>query len=142
MAFIDWSSKMSVGIEEIDIQHKKLIQIINEIHEMLKTNSFEEKLDSVFNKLIMYTIYHFRTEEAYMEMVNYTNLESHKKQHEKFVNKLKRLKSRCYQGREGIVVELSSFLSGWMISHILHSDKDYTEAMKKSEQHEELKKSA
>lgn len=142
MSFIEWNTKMSVNVEEIDIQHKNLVNIINEIYDMMKQNSFEDQLKEVFNRLVLYTIYHFKTEEAYMEMVNYDGLEKHIKEHQKFVNRLKRLKSRCHQGKQEILVELSSFLSGWMISHILHSDKKYSEVMLKPEWLPAHKKSA
>ena len=64
-----------------------------------------------------------------MEKAGYEELENHKKQHKRFVAKMMRMQDRCYQGKEEISVELSSFLSGWMIGHILHSDKDYSETV-------------
>ena len=41
MPLIDWTEKMSVGVEEIDNQHKELVDIINHLHDSLKTNSFK-----------------------------------------------------------------------------------------------------
>ena len=77
-----------------------------------------------------------------MEEAGYGNLEAHKNQHQKFVNKLLRMRDRCYMGKKEISVELSSFLSGWMIGHILRSNKDYSEVVKKSNWFKEHGKSA
>jgi hemerythrin len=142
MPLIDWTDKMSVGVEEIDEQHKKLVGIINHLHDSLKTNSFKEELKIIFMELIDYTKYHFEAEEKIMEEAGYEDLESHKKQHQKFVNKLLRMKDRCYMGKEEISVELSSFLSSWMLGHILRSDKDYTEVVLNSDWYKNQNKSA
>ena len=142
MPLIDWTDKMSVGVEEIDEQHKKLVGIINHLHDSLKTNSFKEELKIIFMELIDYTKYHFEAEEKIMEEAGYEDLEAHKKQHQKFVNKLLRMKDRCYMGKEEISVELSSFLSSWMIGHILRSDKDYTEVVLNSDWYKNQNKSA
>ena len=142
MPLIDWTDKMSVGVEEIDSQHKKLVDVINLLHDSLKTNSFKEELKTIFAELIDYTKYHFTTEEKIMEEAGYEDLEVHKKQHQKFVNKLLRMKERCYMGEKEISVELSSFLSGWMIGHILHSDKNYKEVVLNSDWYKNYGKSA
>ncbi len=142
MPLIDWTDKMSVGVEEIDEQHKKLVGIINHLHDSLKTNSYKEELKIIFMELIDYTKYHFEAEEKIMAEAGYEDLESHKKQHQKFVNKLLRMKDRCYMGKEEISVELSSFLSSWMLGHILRSDKDYTEVVLNSDWYKNQNKSA
>ncbi len=142
MPLIDWTDKMSVGVNEIDIQHKKLVDILNRLHDSLKANTTEKELKTIYMELIDYTKYHFSTEEKIMEEVGYENLEVHKKQHEKFVNKLYRMKERCHLGKEEISVELSSFLSGWVIGHIIHSDRDYKDAILNSEWYKKHGKSA
>jgi hemerythrin len=142
MPLIQWNNKMSVGLEEIDTQHKKLVDIINKLHDALKTNSYEKELKTIFTELIDYTKYHFSTEEQILEKAEYKDLENHKIQHKKFVTKMLRMKDRCYQGKEEISVELSSFLSSWMIGHILHSDKDYTETVINSDWYKNYRKSA
>lgn len=143
MPLIEWNnSKMSVGVDEIDTQHKKLVGIINKLHDALKTNSYAEVIKPIFTELIDYTKTHFSAEEEMMERVGFEDLEAHKKQHKKFVTKMLRLKDRCYQGKEEISVELSSFLSSWMIGHILHSDKDYTETVVNSDWYKIYGKSA
>jgi len=133
MPLIEWNNKMSVGVEEIDVQHKKLVEIINDLHDALKNNSYAEVLKPIFVELVEYTKTHFSTEEAIMEKAGYEDLENHKKQHQRFVAKMERMKNRCYQGKEEISVELSSFLSSWMIGHILHSDKEYSDTVVSSD---------
>ena len=142
MPLIDWNSKMGLGVEEIDEQHKKLVDIVNELHDALKNNSYEEELMTIFGELVDYTKYHFSEEEQMMEKAGYEDLESHKKQHVRFVEKLNRLRNRVYEGKKEISIELSTFLSNWLIGHILHSDKDYSETIISSDWYRNYGKSA
>ena len=142
MPLVEWNDKMNVGVGIIDSQHKKLVEIVNKLHDSLKNNSFETEIRPIYASLIDYTKYHFEAEEGIMEKAGYEDLEAHKKQHKGFVDKLVRFKSRCHQGREEIAVELSSFLSNWLISHILHSDKDYIDTIVNSDWYKNHRKSA
>ena len=142
MPLLEWNNKYSVKVERIDAQHKNLIEIINNLHDSLRENTFHEELRKIYSELVEYTEYHFTTEEMYLEKAGYEDLENHKKQHARFVKKLKRLQSRCNEGKEAIAVELSGFLSNWIIEHILHSDMEYSDVVTNSKWYTKHKKSA
>ncbi len=36
MAFIEWSEKFLTGVKEADEQHKKLVEVINELYNAMK----------------------------------------------------------------------------------------------------------
>ncbi len=42
MALIDWDKSLSVNVEEIDQQHKKLIAMINELNEAMRNGKGKE----------------------------------------------------------------------------------------------------
>ncbi len=129
MALLEWSDKLSVNIEEIDAQHKKLIDLINKLNDAWKEDFKREDVRSVFMELIEYTKYHFTSEEKYMEENNYPDLEAHKKQHQSFVNKLNKLQSKCSFNSKEAYTDLLSFLSNWVVVHIMHSDQEYVPYM-------------
>ena len=67
MALIDWSESMSVGIPGIDEQHKKLVQMINELHEAMKARKAADVMGKILDELIRYTTTHFGFEEKLMQ---------------------------------------------------------------------------
>ena len=71
MSFIKWSEDYSVGIEKIDMQHKKLVSYINELHDAMKDGQSNSVIGDILNKLVKYTKEHFSTEEEYMQKYNY-----------------------------------------------------------------------
>ncbi len=129
MALLEWSDKLSVHVDEIDAQHKKLIDLINRLNEAWKEEYKPEDVRMVFMELIEYTKYHFTSEEKYMEECNYPDLEVHKKQHATFVNKLKKLQAKCSYNSKEVYTDLLSFLSNWILGHIMHSDQEYVPYM-------------
>ncbi len=125
MPFIEWNDTFSVGIEEIDNQHKKLIELINQLHEAVKDRKTAEVLDGILNELAEYTVYHFKTEEDYFEEFNYPETELHKKEHGMFVAKVIGYIDDNKTGKLLISLKVLNFLSYWLINHIGESDQKY-----------------
>ncbi|HPY60642.1 MAG: hemerythrin family protein [Methanomicrobiales archaeon] len=125
MTFIKWTDSLSVGVAEIDEQHKNLINLINSLHDAMLKRQGKEVLADILDKLAAYTVYHFSTEEKFMEQCNYQGLYYHKKEHEKFVDKIDSF-IRDYQADKlGLTIELMAFLKDWISNHILVTDKKY-----------------
>ena len=78
---IVWDNSFSVGIEEIDEQHKKWISIINDLHDALMSG---KNLGSITGKSLKameeYAHFHFSFEEEYLQKAGYPYLENHKKE--------------------------------------------------------------
>lgn len=64
---VQWSEKLSVGIKEIDDQHKHFIGIVNKLHESVEKGDVTDELDKIFVELNDYAAFHFETEEKYFE---------------------------------------------------------------------------
>ncbi|KOR27636.1 hemerythrin, partial [Achromatium sp. WMS1] len=80
--FLAWSEEISVGVEEIDEQHKVLLNLINELNDAMQARRSHDVITSIINKLSEYTRIHFAVEESLMRILNYPDYESHKAQHE------------------------------------------------------------
>lgn len=125
--YIRWIKDYEIGIHVIDYQHKKLVNLINDLHEANQRVDFKDDLLGVIlDELVDYACYHFATEEKYMDKVSYSNFEHHHKQHEAFTQKINLFKERFYLGKEKIDAELLEFLKGWLINHILKEDIQIT----------------
>ena len=121
-----WQDNYSVGIDEIDEQHQKLVQLINKLARGLLIQSSELELKNVFNELTLYAIYHFQSEEnVWRKYFLDDEWESaHKKSHENFASDVRKLQSAEHDKPYNEVIEyVLSFLTHWLIIHILETDK-------------------
>lgn len=125
MAVINWDEKYSVGVKELDSQHKQLIAILNDLYEAMHKQKTNEVLGQIFSKLVNYTKVHFSTEENYMSQYNYPDLNAQKKEHEAFTQKVINFKSAFDEGRTSFSVSLAAFIKDWLLNHISVSDKKY-----------------
>ena len=123
MSHWKWDPSFSVGIAEIDKQHKQIIQYINELNIAFAYNKMY-MVEEVLESLIEYTKSHFSFEEKLMEEAGYHMLESHKQSHQAFVNRIIFFKER-YENGENIAKQLKMDLQLWLISHIQNDDVDY-----------------
>ncbi|WP_048093592.1 bacteriohemerythrin [Geoglobus acetivorans] len=125
MALISWNESFSVNIKEIDEQHKKLVSMINRLHDAMLEGKGKEIMGELLNDMVEYTITHFSTEEKLMEQYNYPGYIKHKAEHEQFVSKVGEFKKKYEDGQLTLTMEVLSFLKSWLTNHILNSDKKY-----------------
>jgi hemerythrin len=127
MAMIEWDDSFSVGVEEINEQHKKLVSMINELYDAMKAGKGKDALGPIINGLIDYTQVHFKTEEDYFDKFGYPLTQAHKLEHKGFVDKVTAFKSDFDAGNTSLTIDVMNFLKDWLIHHIKGSDKKYTE---------------
>ena len=125
MALLTWSSSMEVGIGEIDRQHKKLVDLINTLHEGMLAKKTKEALGKTLAELISYTKSHFGTEEKYFDRFGYPDAAKHKKEHVAFAGKVLDFQKKFEDGSILISMEIMTFLREWLVKHIQGSDKAY-----------------
>jgi hemerythrin len=83
-------------------------------------------LGEILNNLISYTATHFKTEEKYFNLYSYPEKETHKVEHEKFVETVTKFKKEFDSGNATISIEVMNFLRDWLTKHINGEDKKYT----------------
>ncbi|MFZ5776337.1 MAG: bacteriohemerythrin [Thermodesulfobacteriota bacterium] len=125
MALISWTDRYSVGVKEIDEQHKQLINMINELHEAMLAKQGKEALTKVLNKLATYCVSHFAVEEKLMSTHGYPEFAEHKDKHVKMTAKVKALIGEVESGKSTISIEVMNFLKNWLDQHIMGTDKKY-----------------
>jgi len=125
MALLNWKDEYSVNIKEIDDQHKKLVEMINELHEAMVQKKAKEVLGGVLSKLVSYAATHFANEERLMQGNGYPEFAGHKEKHEKMTAKVIALQKDWQAGKAALGIEVSQFLRDWLDKHILGTDKKY-----------------
>lgn len=124
--FMPWSPELSVGLQEIDEQHKILINLINQLfNEAILKKSDRAIIDDILNGLVQYTIIHFSVEESLFRIFDYPDSESHQNQHEKLKNEVLKIQEKFKEGTV-VDVELMSFIKKWLKQHIMIEDQKYT----------------
>lgn len=123
---IEWSNDFSVGIQEIDEQHKILVNILNELTKAIEERRGTEVRNEIMDRLVEYTRIHFTVEESLMRILGYPQYEKHKHEHEKLLDQTNDLYSKMNNSAVS-TYELLFFLRSWLINHIMGSDKAYKE---------------
>jgi len=128
---IEWSDELSVGIQEIDEQHKVLVNLVNEMDEAIRDHHGREGSLRILGRLVDYTKIHFAVEESLMRIFEYPGYNEHKAQHEELLQEVADLQEKI-KGGGSISFQLLHFLKMWLTQHIMDSDKEYSPHMLKA----------
>lgn len=126
MALITWKNDYSVGVAEIDAQHKIIIKFINDLNDAMSQGKGKEALGTILGGLIEYTATHFAHEERYFDQFNYHETLRHKAEHKALVDNVVALKGKFDAGSLSLSIETMNFLKNWLTNHIAIVDKKYT----------------
>ena len=125
MAFFDWSDNLSVDVKASDDDHKKLVDMLNGLHEGMKSGKGKDVVGKVLDDLVSYTKFHFAREEEFFTKTGYPAVE-HKKEHADLVKQAEALQSRYKSGESALSIETLDFLRDWLTNHIQGTDKKYS----------------
>ena len=125
MPLIEWNNTFSVGIQKIDEQHKKFFSLINVLYDAIMQGKGEVVVGPVLKELQQYVIFHFKSEESWMEMYNSPDTNKHILEHEGAIQKVNKLVLEHKLSQETVDIELLKFLSDWLQNHILQVDRNY-----------------
>ena len=125
-----FTDKYRTGVEMIDDEHAELFNIIREVNDLVHEELLHDKYDEIINilsRLQEYTEKHFADEEAYMQEIGYPRLDSQKRAHAAFIDKLVNLDLKeldfIDDNQQEYLENLVSYLLDWLIQHILMADK-------------------
>lgn len=124
--FVSWDDKLSVGIQVIDDDHKRLLTLINNLQTAVYYPTGEAFERQALKELVDYTKYHFQREEELMASHEYPDFEAHKRQHEEMIARVQRFLESYEQNREGTIEEMTGFLKSWLLNHIAGTDQKYS----------------
>ncbi len=121
-----WNVNFETGIEVVDVQHRRLVDIFNRLAMHFANRCSDEELSTTFDELADYADYHFRTEEAiwarYLEA--HPSYTEHLASHGAFIDRVAELRERRdAKSIDSTVYDVIVFLSKWLAYHILESDR-------------------
>jgi hemerythrin len=128
MTFMEWTKDYSVGVAIFDDEHKKLIAIINQLHDAVADGIDKADLQRVCDSLVEYTLMHFRHEEMYFDDWAYPDAATHIAVHANLRQRVFGYRKQIQaKDSEALAGELAAFLRDWLYRHILVEDRKYGE---------------
>jgi len=125
MALIEWSPNLSVGVDDMDQQHRKLISLVNQFHDALKAGKGDDASKGILIQLVQYTHTHFAAEEQLQARYGYPELAAHNKLHAELIAQVNQMVEKIKAGKMVSAVTIANFLKDWLTQHILGTDKLY-----------------
>ncbi len=126
MEYIKWlEDKYTVNVQKFDNQHKKLIEIINQVFNAKMNNAGKGTILNILNQLNDYTKSHFTNEELLLKENDYPALQTHRNEHALFISKINGFIQDFHTNEISLNDEMLDFLKSWLINHIMQTDKKY-----------------
>jgi len=121
---LGWNDDYLIGVEEIDVQHKKFLRLISEIYQFAGNSEDSQESLKLVAELRRYVRFHFDSEELLMKTYSYPNRAEQIREHNNLIDELDGRIERLKAG-QGNIVELVFFLTKWFIDHDLYFDKKF-----------------
>lgn len=125
METIKWTETFSVGVKEMDDQHKKLVGMINRLIEEQHVLTEPVTIAELLTEMTDYALIHFRAEEYLMAEYGYEFKDRQAQSHEAFIEKTQAFMSASEIGPNILSKALLEYLKSWLTGHILNEDMQY-----------------
>ncbi|MBL7077268.1 MAG: hemerythrin family protein [Kiritimatiellae bacterium] len=124
MQTLEWDNSLSVGVEEIDAQHRTWIDRFNKVVEAVSDRRGATEISKTLGFLVDYTEEHFGTEEARMAETGYPDMPAHRDRHDDIRLTLNGLVEDFREDgpTEELAGDVETFLGNWLIKHIREVD--------------------
>ena len=132
--FCNLPKEFLTGIEAVDHQHQRLVNMVTELDDTRKTtfptpDQKQSAVGAIVSEMVDYTISHFAFEESLMEDANYEFFNAHKSIHQLLIKRAGEYTERFKSG-EDIADELYEVLSRWLFNHIRNDDRAFAPVVK------------
>jgi hemerythrin-like metal-binding protein len=133
MPLIVWTNQMNVGVKLLNNDHKKLVLLINSLHDGLVTGQAKSELESIFERLLHFTRIHHANEEKFLADAGYLGSPLHQHEHEVLIAQLIDLQNSFRDATQlGVEMEILNRLRHWLFKHIQGSDQQYVAHLKEA----------
>ena len=117
-----WDKTLSVEVNEIDEDHRRLVELFNILNRSAEEGDSSDYIEAVLDELISCTVWHFKHEERLMLKYGFEGLKEHKTEHDELIESAKELQQRFLREGRRVSGEDIEFLEHWLTGHILAAD--------------------
>jgi len=114
---LKWDNTLSVQIQEIDEDHRRLVNLFNLLSHAVEEGESTAYIEALLEELINCTVWHFSHEERLMLKYDYEGLEEHKKEHQELIKSIKALQQQRLDEGKSILIDDIEFLEHWLTGH-------------------------
>lgn len=125
MAIFLWDDAYSIGIAEIDQQHRNMFETMLVLHQAMRSGNSGTQIEPTLLELIERCSVHFRTEEALMAFHGFPELGNHRSEHRLIGDQLRTFLTEAKAGKPGLIVDLLEYVEDWQGIHVLQHDMKY-----------------
>ena len=122
MSLIEWKDEFSVGVTEVDLEHRDLIDLINDLHAVMGAGATQDKVVDTLGEIYTQISAHFALEEKFMRNSKYPAYPSHKEDHEILLDQLRDIMDRVEDDGSFDEERLSAELEKWFSDHFRTHD--------------------
>ena len=122
MSLIEWKDEFSVGVTAVDLEHRDLIELINDLHAMMYKGATHNQVVDSLGEIFAQISAHFALEEKFMRDTEYDGYESHKEDHESLLEEIRDIMDRVEDDGRYDEKRLSSELERWFTEHFSTHD--------------------
>ena len=123
---ITWTDELSVNVHKFDLQHKRIVLLINKLHAAMAGVEGNEVQGDILNCLVDYVKTHFADEEKELRKQGYPNFARQKIEHETLTKQVITLHNDFNSGKNISAGKLMQFLKSWLREHIMEEDMKYS----------------
>ena len=120
---LEWGDSLSVSVRQIDEQHKRLVEAINELNSKLRAGSSQEELTRTIEGIVYLASDNMRLEEEMMQEFHFPGFKAHLLRHAEVAGTLHRLRALSEQVGFVLTPEVPAILMNCLSSHIRDVDK-------------------
>ncbi|PKP12023.1 MAG: hypothetical protein CVU09_00550 [Bacteroidetes bacterium HGW-Bacteroidetes-4] len=129
---LDWLADFELGIQEMDEQHKQLIDLVNAMHASLKQGKNKKEVKDNIRSFVDFASYHFGNEEQYFEQFGFSDTKDHTQEHKAFVKEILQFQSDYSANKIKFLDDFMQFIKKWLHKHFSVSDKKYAALFKQN----------
>ncbi len=130
MALMTWGPALQIGYGDIDVQHKRLVDLINALDDGVRSGHSRDVLADVLTELARYTQLHFAFEEKLMELYGLSDTEEHRAEHARLSADVMSFKRQFDDGEVDLSADLLHYLRDWLNFHILQTARALAQALR------------
>ncbi len=123
MTLIEWRSDFETGVADVDLEHRELVDLINELHGQLGSDAEPDTVSAFLGEVFARISAHFALEESVMRKHNYDEYEAHKTDHEKLLDDIRDIMDDFEAGQfDNYDEALSGAVRDWFVNHFKTKD--------------------
>lgn len=130
MDIVKWRESYATGISSMDTQHKKVIELINLLYNMIVEKEPSESINKVLSEMNQYAELHLREEEELLKNNEFPEFSQHRQSHSGYRKKTLIFIDEAKNGNQAMMKEMYSYLRKWWLDHILTEDMKYGEFLR------------